>query len=118
MIRRPPRSTLFPYTTLFRSERENVTVLRPERPVESAERAILRAEIRVIDVAVDLIRDHARVVFLQAYLMRRHPDADQVIGPEHFERLLVCQPHFSSWLSLPLSNTSFDLTNRRVSPPK
>src|SRR2546430_7628091 len=24
MIRRPPRSTLFPYTTLFRSDRENV----------------------------------------------------------------------------------------------
>src|SRR3712207_7042285 len=26
MIRRPPRSTLFPYTTLFRSEREWLTV--------------------------------------------------------------------------------------------
>src|SRR5258707_11913508 len=25
MIRRPPRSTLFPYTTLFRSQRERVT---------------------------------------------------------------------------------------------
>src|SRR2546422_7743046 len=25
MIRRPPRSTLFPYTTLFRSQREAVT---------------------------------------------------------------------------------------------
>src|SRR5260221_7630218 len=26
MIRRPPRSTLFPYTTLFRSERDRVLV--------------------------------------------------------------------------------------------
>src|SRR2546430_10814749 len=26
MIRRPPRSTLFPYTTLFRSEQRNVIV--------------------------------------------------------------------------------------------
>src|SRR2546427_8641443 len=26
MIRRPPRSTLFPYTTLFRSEREHLEV--------------------------------------------------------------------------------------------
>src|SRR5256885_4887898 len=26
MIRRPPRSTLFPYTTLFRSERASATV--------------------------------------------------------------------------------------------
>src|SRR2546430_13586268 len=28
MIRRPPRSTLFPYTTLFRSRRGSVTVSR------------------------------------------------------------------------------------------
>src|SRR3712207_7301531 len=27
MIRRPPRSTLFPYTTLFRSRSDNVTVV-------------------------------------------------------------------------------------------
>src|SRR5258705_4142219 len=30
MIRRPPRSTLFPYTTLFRSEQKFVTVLPGE----------------------------------------------------------------------------------------
>src|SRR3712207_7535993 len=28
MIRRPPRSTLFPYTTLFRSERRRVALCR------------------------------------------------------------------------------------------
>src|SRR5947207_2939435 len=27
MIRRPPRSTLFPYTTLFRSDKENTTIV-------------------------------------------------------------------------------------------
>ena len=31
MIRRPPRSTLFPYTTLFRSNHRNVDLVR-ERP--------------------------------------------------------------------------------------
>src|SRR2546430_3402144 len=31
MIRRPPRSTLFPYTTLFRSEREHL-LRRPKQP--------------------------------------------------------------------------------------
>src|SRR3712207_9517629 len=36
MIRRPPRSTLFPYTTLFRSE----------------EAALLHGELRVLHVAV------------------------------------------------------------------
>src|SRR5256886_13732626 len=35
MIRRPPRSTLFPYTTLFRSKNENM-------PNDNIERAILR----------------------------------------------------------------------------
>src|SRR2546430_10293946 len=29
MIRRPPRSTLFPYTTLFRSPRASLALLRP-----------------------------------------------------------------------------------------
>src|SRR3989449_4591632 len=52
MIRRPPRSTLFPYTTLFRSSRFLETVLTlapvsdevpPRRPVEDdAARAFLR----------------------------------------------------------------------------
>src|SRR3989338_5547958 len=32
MIRRPPRSTLFPYTTLFRSREEAVALLGPPRP--------------------------------------------------------------------------------------
>src|SRR3712207_7071093 len=33
MIRRPPRSTLFPYTTLFRSDQESVD---PELPLPQA----------------------------------------------------------------------------------
>src|SRR5260370_21016113 len=36
MIRRPPRSTLFPYTTLFRSFTENI-INGVERPVKAAE---------------------------------------------------------------------------------
>src|SRR3712207_7750182 len=35
MIRRPPRSTLFPYTTLFRSERQRTVRDRPADPAES-----------------------------------------------------------------------------------
>src|SRR3712207_8697071 len=34
MIRRPPRSTLFPYTTLFRSRSETSNILYPEEVVE------------------------------------------------------------------------------------
>src|SRR5258708_14525794 len=41
MIRRPPRSTLFPYTTLFRSDRSGVVVdvRRLDRDVLEHERA-------------------------------------------------------------------------------
>src|SRR2546426_8588530 len=41
MIRRPPRSTLFPYTTLFRTVRDGVEALaflRREAPYEAAPR--------------------------------------------------------------------------------
>src|SRR5574343_1974364 len=37
MIRRPPRSTLFPYTTLFRSN-AGLNVIRRELPREEAEK--------------------------------------------------------------------------------
>src|SRR5260370_6123254 len=35
MIRRPPRSTLFPYTTLFRSVVQACFLFVPEKPVET-----------------------------------------------------------------------------------
>src|SRR5258708_27761740 len=38
MIRRPPRSTLFPYTTLFRSDPRSVRRRRPHRSVGAARR--------------------------------------------------------------------------------
>src|SRR2546422_3295149 len=52
MIRRPPRSTLFPYTTLFRSpqhqrlgRRGGIAVLEPETG-ELGERAVVQLERR------------------------------------------------------------------------
>src|SRR3712207_8665742 len=56
MIRRPPRSTLFPYTTLFRSQR-----VRAQRAVALADRD---EEVRVVEVdRVDLVeRDELRDV--------------------------------------------------------
>src|SRR3712207_7100405 len=49
MIRRPPRSTLFPYTTLFRSEAEeipeHVVVVRAQQRRRLPHRAGRRAEV-------------------------------------------------------------------------
>ncbi len=78
-----------------RFEREDVAVLRAQRAVERAERAIFRAEIRVIDVAVDLIGGDARIGLLAAHFVRRHADADQVIGVEKIERFLRADSHES-----------------------
>src|SRR2546430_13451642 len=43
MIRRPPRSTLFPYTTLFRSALRGLTVTLQDRSLEFIEPALKRA---------------------------------------------------------------------------
>src|SRR2546422_8914488 len=47
MIRRPPRSTLFPYTTLFRSR---PAPLLPPHERDGAERAVPVAALRDLDV--------------------------------------------------------------------
>src|SRR6476620_12408392 len=44
MIRRPPRSTLFPYTTLFRSEQQLAARRRPQPLRRDLERALVRSE--------------------------------------------------------------------------
>src|SRR3712207_6279135 len=48
MIRRPPRSTLFPYTTLFRSEVAHPSVLK--RAIATAELALAAADRQWIPV--------------------------------------------------------------------
>src|SRR2546430_10459310 len=46
MIRRPPRSTLFPYTTLFRSRGDEVEgVLAQRRAADGVQRALIRAAV-------------------------------------------------------------------------
>src|SRR5438132_13471315 len=63
MIRRPPRSTLFPYTTLFRSVvGHDPVVHRREAPVGGRGRHVVqnagggRRAVRVLDVERDLDR--------------------------------------------------------------
>src|SRR5690348_17743073 len=41
MIRRPPRSTLFPYTTLFRSSLKDMLAAHPERVIEIGVKGML-----------------------------------------------------------------------------
>src|SRR3712207_8967636 len=50
MIRRPPRSTLFPYTTLFRSAERGARTAGIELDEKSLERGRLRAQEHGVDV--------------------------------------------------------------------
>src|SRR3989454_7419894 len=56
MIRRPPRSTLFPYTTLFRSRRQLVS--RAGRPGRRVEIAVPAAEVAPLG---EVQRDEVRL---------------------------------------------------------
>src|SRR3712207_7395565 len=77
MIRRPPRSTLFPYTTLFRSvldERQRTTDVRLRRHVQHAGAVAGPAHARVGDahhVAHALLEDLLRYRQLPPF---GHPD--------------------------------------------
>src|SRR3712207_8483788 len=58
MIRRPPRSTLFPYTTLFRSRQE------------------LLAPVNAIAGYADILRDEADRLVLSSTM----PDIERILG--------------------------------------
>src|SRR5260370_5009980 len=96
-------------------ERQNIGVLGTEWPVEGAERTILSAEIRIVNVAVDLVSDDAGIVFLQAHLVRIHADADEVIGFEHVESLLFRQCHDNSLFRLRINSNQSILRTRMIS---
>src|SRR5256885_3860092 len=60
MIRRPPRSTLFPYTTLFRSERLSEERTELWHRLSDQHDPEVRAEIHEIDAQLDLLWDEHR----------------------------------------------------------
>src|SRR2546430_7787602 len=66
MIRRPPRSTLFPYTTLFRSI-----------AAKGAELAVSDTNVGRIDVPVDVEISHVAVFFF-AHVIRQPANGKQI----------------------------------------
>src|SRR3712207_9334847 len=77
MIRRPPRSTLFPYTTLFRSEDEVRRAGDRHRVAALAERGAEAREELVEPVA------HLELAAVAARLVGRHllEAVDEIDGP-------------------------------------
>src|SRR3712207_7482109 len=93
MIRRPPRSTLFPYTTLFRSQKSALRGLMPQ-----SVREVIRARLsRLSAEASELVRagrseEHTSELQSRQYLVcrllldqKRHPSTrdsrDSIVAP-------------------------------------
>src|SRR3712207_8685523 len=76
MIRRPPRSTLFPYTTLFRSQvgrSTNNEVLLRQQELKNAEIQVVRATVDLLNSEAALSRSEEHTSELQSrqYLVCR-----------------------------------------------
>src|SRR2546426_10665816 len=95
MIRRPPRSTLFPYTTLFRSQRDRVdsTVYAAKSRSVGSAKVLTRGyqpNARLVNVrSTAARRPHARAPARRAaWRERRRPkatekNAESRRGPDH-----------------------------------
>src|SRR2546430_8644193 len=100
MIRRPPRSTLFPYTTLFRSDQEGAVVLSKKkadfmrvweriREAHEKDEAVKGTLVKKIKggVVVDLMGVDAFLPGSQIAL-RRVPNIDELLG-QSFEFKII-----------------------------
>src|SRR3712207_7270399 len=71
MIRRPPRSTLFPYTTLFRSEDDRHVIPHVVSGLAPEASATLVVELELDDVTVDRSEEHTSELQSRQYLVCR-----------------------------------------------
>src|SRR2546430_7231506 len=70
MIRRPPRSTLFPYTTLFRSKVLGATIVSRSREQRGGEPPPARLECRAV-IAAERSEEHTSELQSQSNLVCR-----------------------------------------------
>src|SRR2546430_4120031 len=88
MIRRPPRSTLFPYTTLFRSSisgctaknEPTVTARQTATPVASGDRKSTR-----------LNSSHSQISYAVFCLKKKkHTEPDEVLNSRAYQQMVRC----------------------------
>src|SRR2546430_11439675 len=110
MIRRPPRSTLFPYTTLFRSH--------PQDRAESAELDPARVQVEIdlgavesTDVVTDVRNQHVAAAGAECDLVGEH----RPLRSEEHTSELQSQSNLVCRLLLEKKNSAISI--RRVSAP-
>src|SRR6266571_1676377 len=90
MIRRPPRSTLFPYTTLFRSRRAQATRPRPRRGRRAAGRPERARRDRK---STRLNSSHMSISYAVLCLKKKHNAIllleDRGLKPYQLDRMLL-----------------------------
>src|SRR3712207_9507465 len=98
MIRRPPRSTLFPYTTLFRSE------VLPQGYMAHGTGAI-RSDTKGINMPDDCLWRQVKTQadFLREYYPSAHPIFDESIYPDIYKK----DPQSEKWYKQPIQRTAF-----------
>src|SRR2546430_9296904 len=82
MIRRPPRSTLFPYTTLFRSVRAAAVLVR---------HAAVHAPGRVLRPALAVRRDDRRRRAARGHAVPAQPRSEEHTSELQSQSNLVCR---------------------------
>src|SRR5258708_21650364 len=91
MIRRPPRSTLFPYTTLFRSIREfgrPENFKNPARHKYGIVREAVFLRLRVFKCEVGIDRAQSLISYLRSMTLPRSEEhTSELQSPDH----LVCR---------------------------
>src|SRR3712207_8057295 len=86
MIRRPPRSTLFPYTTLFRSLVLADAAVRPDREVEAG----LAQPDRLLHLP-DRLGESQRLVRLHAQEVKGEARSEEHTSELQSRQYLVCR---------------------------
>src|SRR5258708_32077098 len=99
MIRRPPRSTLFPYTTLFRSELERTHILRISDIVGLAEGKARDTELRLDRKSTRLNSSHQIISYAVFCLKKKKMN------------------HWTTWKKTPRTHIHYISSYGPVTPP-
>src|SRR3989475_9316641 len=99
MIRRPPRSTLFPYTTLFRSDQiilgngsDEVIVLLTKAFLEPGDEAVM-ADPSFVVYKIDVAAEHAKPVLVPLKEHRHDlPAMAKAVTPKT-RLVFICNPN-------------------------